>query len=135
MQRHGSVRERERTHRLWGYKAANREAEQRREKEKSARKANAGKQKRYRESMKAQGYKARLIWEKPLESGWVRAASPVIRESSLNIAASNPAMKEVLDRLSGTFIYECKRQKIAEKVWKPIYKDLLTLLKPLGIEG
>jgi hypothetical protein len=34
--------------------AANREAEQRREKEKAARKANAGKQKRYRESMKAQ---------------------------------------------------------------------------------
>ncbi|MDR2072771.1 MAG: hypothetical protein LBP60_04985 [Spirochaetaceae bacterium] len=115
--------------------AANREAEQRREKEKAARKANAEKQKRYREGMKAQGYKARLIWEKPLESGWVRAASPVIRKSSLNIAADNPAMKEVLGKLSGTFIYECKRQKIAERVWKPVYRDVLTLLKPLGIEG
>jgi hypothetical protein len=115
--------------------AANREAEQRREKEKAARKANAKKQKRYREGMKAQGYKAKLTWEKPLESGWVRAASPVIRESSLNIATDNPAMKEVLGGLSGTFIYECKRQKIAEKVWKPVYKDLLTLIQPLGIEG
>jgi hypothetical protein len=114
--------------------AANREAEQHREKEKSARKANAEKQKRYRESMKAQGYKAKLIWEKPLETGWVRAAAPVIRESSLNIAAHNPDVKEVLDRLSGTFIFECKRQKIAEKVWKPVYRDILTLLKPLGIK-
>jgi hypothetical protein len=113
---------------------ANREAEQRREKDKSARKANAEKQKRYRESMKAQGYKAKLVWEKPLETGWVRAAAPVIRESSLNVAANNPAMKEVLGRLSGTFIRECEKQKIAEKVWKPAYKDLLRLIKPLGIE-
>jgi hypothetical protein len=114
--------------------AANREAEQRREKEKSVRQANAEKQKRYRESMKAQGYKAKLIWEKPLEAGWVRTAASMIRESSLTIAANNPAMKEVLGKLSDTFIYECKRQKIAEKVWKPVYRDLLTLLKPLGIE-
>jgi hypothetical protein len=113
--------------------AANREAEQRREKEKSARKANAEKQKRYRESMKAQGYKAKLVWEKPLETGWVRAMAPVIRKSSLNIAANNPAMKEVLDRLSGTFIRECEKQKIAEKVWRPVYRDLLRLIKPLGI--
>jgi hypothetical protein len=59
--------------------------------------------------MKDQGHKAKLIWEKPLETGWVRTASPVIRESSLNIAAKNPAMKEVLGKLSGTFIFECKR--------------------------
>jgi hypothetical protein len=36
--------------------------------------------------MKAQGYKAKLIWEKPLEAGWVRTAVPVIHESSVNIA-------------------------------------------------
>jgi hypothetical protein len=114
--------------------AANREGEQRRKKEKTARQANAEKQKRYRESMKAQGYKAKLVWEKPLETGWVRTAAPVIRESSLNIAAANPAMKEALGRLSGTFIHECKKQKIAEKVWEPVYRDLLRLIKPLGIE-
>jgi hypothetical protein len=114
--------------------AANREGEQRRKKEKAARQANAEKQKRYRESMKAQGYKARLVWEKPLETGWVRTAAPVIRESSINIAAANPAMKEVLDRLSGTFIHECKKRKIAEKVWEPVYRDLLLLIKPLGLE-
>jgi hypothetical protein len=41
--------------------AANREAEQRRKKENAARQANAEKQKRYRESMKAQGYKIKLV--------------------------------------------------------------------------
>jgi hypothetical protein len=84
--------------------------------------------------MKAQGYKAKLVWEKPLETGWVRAAAPVIHESSLNIASNNPAMKEALSRLSGMFIQECKRQKIAEKIWEPVYRDLLHLIKPLGIE-
>jgi hypothetical protein len=110
--------------------AANREGEQRRKKEQAARQANAEKQKRYRESMKAQGYKAKLVWEKPLEAGRVRTPAPVIRESSINIAVTNPAMKAVLSRLSGTFINECKRQKIAEKVWEPVYRDLKALLKP-----
>jgi hypothetical protein len=114
--------------------AANKEAEQRRKKEKSVRQANAEKQKRYRESMKAQGYKAKLVWQKPLETGWVRAEAPVIHESSLNIAVNNPAMNEVLGRLSGMFIQECKKQKIAEKVWDTVYRDLLRLIKPLGIE-
>jgi hypothetical protein len=114
--------------------AANKEAEQRRKKEKASRQANAEKQKRYRESMKAQGYKAKLVWEKPLEPGQVRTEASVIHESSLNIAANNPAMKEALSRLSGMFIHECKRQKIAEKVWDPVYRDLLRLIKSLGIE-
>jgi hypothetical protein len=114
--------------------AANREGEQRRKKEKAVRQANAEKQKRYRESMKAQGYRAKLVWEKPPEPGWTRVAAPVIRESSLDIASKNPAMKEVLGRLSGTFLNECKKQKIAEKVWEPVYRDLLYLIKPLGIE-
>jgi hypothetical protein len=43
-------------------------------------------------------------------------------------------MKEVLDRLSGIFIHECEKKKIAEKVWKPVYRDLMRLLKTLGIE-
>ena len=55
------------------------------DKEEKSRQANAKKQKRYRESMKAQGYRARLIWEKPLDTGWVRMIAPVIRESSIDI--------------------------------------------------
>jgi hypothetical protein len=101
------------------------------EKERKARRANAEKQKRYRESMKAQGYRARLVWEKPLESGWVRIAAPIIRESSLGIAGNNPAFREVLENLSGTFISDCKKKKIPNDVWEPVYKDIQVLLKPL----
>ena len=101
------------------------------EKEKKARKANAEKQKRYRNSMKAQGYHTRLIWEKPLESGWVRAAAPVIRGSSLNIIRDNSAMREVLEDLIITFTVDCEKRKIPKEVWDPVYRDIQVLLKPL----
>jgi hypothetical protein len=104
------------------------------ERAKNTRKANAEKQKRYRKSMKAQGYRAKLIWEKPQEAGWVKAEAPVIRESSLDISANNPVIKEALKTLPGTFIFECKKQGMAEEVWEPVYRDLQTLLKPFGFE-
>jgi hypothetical protein len=56
----------------------------------------------------------------------------VIHRTSLNIAETNSALKEVLDALSGTFIRECKRRGIPEETWEPVYKDILTLLRPLG---
>jgi hypothetical protein len=111
--------------------AANRETEQYREKEEAARRANTGKQKRYRESLKAQGYKAQLIWEKPLEPGWVRTAAPVIRESSLNVAVTDPTIKDVLEDLGGAFITACEKRGVPKDVWEPVYRDLQTLLKPL----
>jgi hypothetical protein len=111
--------------------AVNEDGEQRRERDKTAQRANAEKQKRYRENMKALGHKARLVWEKPLEAGWVKAAAPVIRESSLHIAESNPSMAKALEQLSGTFIFECKKQGIPEETWNPVYRDFLTLLRPL----
>ena len=101
------------------------------EKDRKARKANAEKQKRYREGMKAQGYRARLVWEKPLARGRVRAAAPVIRESSLGIAGNNPAVGEVLETLCGTFIADCEKAKIPKEVWEPVYRDIQVLLKPL----
>ena len=101
------------------------------EKEKKARKANAEKQRRYRKSMKAQGYHTRLIWEKPLESGWVRAAAPVIRENSLNIIKDNSTVREVLENLSFTFKLDCKKKDIPQEVWEPVYRDIQALLKPL----
>ena len=100
-------------------------------KEKKARRANAEKQKRYRESMKAQGYRARLVWEKPLAGSRARAAAPVIRKSSLGIAGNNPAVGEVLENLCGTFIADCKKKKIPKEVWEPVYRDIQVLLKPL----
>ena len=113
---------------------ANGEGDLRRSKEKAARQANAEKQKRYRQSMKAQGYKAKLTWEKPLEDGLARAETPIIHEDSLNIVSENQDMKEILEGISGTFISNCERKKIPKKVWEPVYKDLKTLLKPLGVE-
>jgi hypothetical protein len=45
--------------------AANREGEARREKERQVRRANAEKQKRFREGMKAEGFKQVLLWALP----------------------------------------------------------------------
>jgi hypothetical protein len=83
------------------------------------------------ESMKAQGYRARLVWEKPLAGGRARAAAPVIRKGSLGIAGNNPAVGEVLENLYGTFIADCKKKKIPKEVWEPVYRDIQVLLKPL----
>jgi len=99
-------------------------------KEEKARKANAEKQKRYRESMKAQGYKARLIWEKPLDYGWVRAKAPIIQESSLGIADHNSIFREILENLSGAFITSCEKKNIPKEVWRPVFRDFQVLLKP-----
>src|SRR5215469_894049 len=104
-----------------------------RDRARAARKANAEKQKRYRQSMKAQGYTAKLIWEKPLEPGWIRTAVPVIHESSLNIASKDQVMKEILENMTGTFIMDCEKKGILKKVWKPVYEDVMSLLKPLGM--
>jgi hypothetical protein len=115
--------------------AANQEAEQRWKKEKASRQANAEKQRRYRQSMKTQGYKAKLIWEKPLEAGWVKAEAPIIRENSLAVTGNNPEMGKVLYGLFGRFISECKKQGIPEEIWKPVYQDFQTLLRPLGVNN
>ena len=100
-------------------------------KEKKARQANAEKQKRYRESMKAKGCRARLIWEKPLDTGWVRLAAPVIRKGSLGIAKSNPVIGEIIENMYGSFIVDCGKKKIPKSVWEPVLKDIQVLLKPL----
>ena len=97
---------------------------------KKARQANAEKQKRYRESMKAQGYRARLVWEKPLGSGQTRTAAPVIREASLGIVRNNPAIMEVLENLCETFKTDCEKKRIQKEIWKPVYRDIQVLLKP-----
>jgi hypothetical protein len=57
----------------------------------------------------------------------------VIREGSINIADTDPAIKEVLETLPSTFFAESKRRGIPEETWEPVYWDFLTLLKPLGV--
>jgi hypothetical protein len=105
-----------------------------RDKSKAARQANAEKQKRYRQSMKAQGYTTKLIWEKPLETGRVRTAVPIIHESSVNIAFKNQDFREILETMVGSFIRGCERKDIPEKTWRPVYEDIMNLIKPLGID-
>ena len=101
------------------------------EKTKKARLANAEKQKRYRESMKAQGYHANLIWQKPLEEGWVRIDTPVIRKSSLDNAKNNPAVREVLENLYWSFAVNCEKKGVQKEEWEPVFQDIKVLLKPL----
>jgi hypothetical protein len=101
------------------------------EKKKKTRKANAEKQKRYREGMKAQGYRARLVWEKPLDDGWVRLQAPVLRKNTLDSVKNNPAMQEVLEVFCGAFIRCCEHKKIPKKTWMPVYNDIQVLLEPL----
>jgi hypothetical protein len=108
--------------------AANREGEARREKEKKARQANAEKQKRYRESMKAQGYKAVLTWEKPAPQGMVKVTS-LIHKNSLGIAShEDSSAGKALQRLY-TEIFMMHRNK---QIPKELYRDLRELLSPLG---
>jgi hypothetical protein len=101
------------------------------EKDKKARQANAVKQKRYRESMKAQGYRARKNKEKPLDFGWVRTAAPVIQKCSIDSTKNNPVIKEALDNIGWGFIMACEKKNISKKVWEPVYRDIQVLLKPL----
>jgi len=133
--------------------AANTAGDARREKEKEARRKNAEKQKRFRDSMKAEGYKRVTLWDAPSPAGqpgrmagrgfrqvpaWempeeyadkkTRAAMvPLavrIRESSLHIAARSPEMKKALSRAIGEF------QKAIGNApeGKAVYNDFLELV-------
>jgi hypothetical protein len=97
----------------------------RREKEKAARQANAVKQKRYRESMKTQGYKAYLIWDKPLLPGMVKT-SACIHESSRGIANDRDGEKPLHDL--GLDLFKLNN---GNQISKELYQDIQELLKPL----
>ena len=101
------------------------------EKLKKARKANAEKQKRFRESMKAKGYRANLFWEKPLEDGWVRMVAPVIQKSSIEAVKNIPVIREVLEDLYWSFSIGCEKRGIPKEEWEPVFRDIGVLLKPL----
>jgi hypothetical protein len=107
--------------------AANREGEAKREREKKARQANAEKQKRYRNGMKAQGYHAVLIWEKPVPPDMVKV-SAIIHKSSLGIAGRE-------DTEAGRFIQHLYSEILTghqkRKISKETYRDILSLLNPL----
>jgi len=137
-------------------KAANAAGEARREKEKQARIKNAEKQARFREGMKAEGYKRITLWTLPCAAdkrlyaagfrqvpAWEapekntliksRAAKVKIavniRESSLNAADRSPEIKEALSIAAGSFL-KALGSDTPEK--SAVYYDYKEILKLLG---
>jgi len=135
--------------------AANAAGDARREKEKAARRQNAGKQARFRESMKEMGYKQVLLWALPpppevkermaasgfrqaaaweqpdkrerLEGGKLKVAA-AIRETSIGAGDKSPEVKKALDSAIDSFFYGVK--DCPDK--NDLCKDFIELLKPLG---
>jgi DNA-binding MltR family transcriptional regulator len=109
--------------------ATDQAGEVKREQQRDTRQANAEKQRRYRKSMKAKGYKAHLVWEKPLPPGMVKAIAN-IHESSLNRVADETKRNPLHDLwLSVSVLYQDQR------ISREAYDDILELLKPLGDMG
>jgi len=136
--------------------AANAAGEARREKEKEARRKNAEKQARFREGMKAEGYKRVTLWEMPCPAdkrlyalgfrqvpAWEapekntliksRAAKVKIavniRESSLNAADRSPEIKKALASAAGRFL-QALGSDTPEK--SAVYSDYLEIIKLFG---
>jgi hypothetical protein len=120
--------------------AANAAGEARREKEKKDRRANAESQKRYRESMKARGYRALLIWDKPPEKGKVKAwppgAVPVISEKTAGICERNEDYRKAVNVALTAFFTSMRGDKdtMNREGWT-VYHDIETLLSPLGYKN
>jgi len=136
--------------------AANAAGETRREKEKKARRKNAEKQKRFRESRKSDGYKRVTLWDDPAPSGqpgrmagmgyrqvpaWEmpgersgkgRAArvrlAVRIRETSLNAGARLPTVQKALTAAAGEFLKALGDTPEG----KAVYADYLALVNLLG---
>jgi hypothetical protein len=103
----------------------NKEYEERRERDKAARRANAEKQRRYKESMKAQGYKQKTVWVKPIPSSMVEKTA-VIHESSLGVGKTNPDIENALSRAVYGFLTDIKKLSIPHET---LYKDVRELLR------
>ena len=139
--------------------AANVAGETKRDKEKEARRKNAEKQARFRDSMKVEGYKRVTLWglpcpaDKRLSGAGFRQvpaweipennadkksrASKVklavnIHETSLNIAARSPEVKKALDSAAGRFLAALGSIEAPEKL--AVYRDYNEIMKLLGGE-
>jgi hypothetical protein len=117
-------------------KAANAAGEARREKEAAARRSNAEKQKRFRDSMKAQGYREVKAWEKPLSPGLVKIPAAVIREETAGICERDETAKAAVHSMMIAFFTSMRgeNENISPEGWN-IYRDIETLLSPLGYKS
>jgi len=135
--------------------AANAAGEARREKETQARQKNAEKQARFRDSMKAEGYKRVTLWglpcpadkrlsgagfrqvpawEMPQKNAEKSRAAKVklavnIRETSLNAGARSPEVKKALASAAGRFLQDLGTDAPEARA---VYSDYLEIMKLLG---
>jgi hypothetical protein len=135
--------------------AANAAGEAKRDKEKQARRKNAEKQARFRDNMKAEGYKRVTLWGLPCPAdkrlfgagfrqvpAWellqasaeksraVKVKLAVnIRESSLHIAARSPEVKKALAHAAGEFLQSLGSDTPEARA---VYSDYLEVMKLLG---
>jgi len=135
--------------------AANAAGEARREKESQARQKNAEKQRRFRDSMKSEGYKRVTLWglpspadkrlsgagfrqvpawEKPQKNADKSRAAKMklavnIRETSLNVAARSPEVKKALDSAAARFLQSLGTDTPEKSA---VYYDYLEIIKLLG---
>jgi hypothetical protein len=141
--------------------AANATGEARREKERQARLANAEKQKRFRENMKAGGFRQVLLWDFPCPAdvrermtaarfrqapAWEAAPSPGEKEKPLPSGMVKAAVRihesslgiadktpEIKQALSLSLgVFFQQVEKLPRASWGNVYKDIQDLLRPLG---
>jgi hypothetical protein len=135
---------------------ANTEGEARRQASRDSRQANADKQKRFRESMKADGYKQTLTWDIPCPAAvkvgmtaagfrqvaaWEKPLPSYERKKGLPAGVVKVAVPL---RQSSLGIADKKPEIVeavrvalwglqdAKKIPKEVYKDILGMLVPLG---
>ena len=141
--------------------AANRAGEAIRRKDKEKRAQNSEKQKRFREGMKAQGFKQVLLWDLPCPAdvrermtaagfrqipAWEKVARDkkkksgavnvcaAINEASIGAAEKAPEVKKALSHAIAGFFHDLGGE-IDTKLSKEadmVYHDFIELLKPLG---
>jgi hypothetical protein len=132
-----------------------------REKERRARQANAEKQKRFRENMKADGFRQVLLWDFPCPAdvrermaaagfrqapAWEAAPSPGEKEKPLPSGIVKAAVvlhesslgiagkaPEIKQALSAALgAFLREAEKLPRPAWRNVYKDIQELLRPLG---
>jgi hypothetical protein len=141
--------------------AANAAGEARREKEKKARRANADKQRRFRENMKADGFRQVLLWDFPCPAdvrermtaagfrqapAWEAIPRPGEKEKPLpsgvvkavgvihesSLGIADKA-PEIKQALSIALgAFLQQVEKLPRASWGNVYKDIQDLLRPLG---
>jgi hypothetical protein len=141
--------------------AANAAGEARKEKEKKARRANAEKQRRFRENMKADGFRQVLLWDFPCSTdvrdrmavagfrqvpAWEPVPSPGRKEKPLPsgmvkaVGVIHESSLGIADKAPDIQIalsvalgaFLQQVEKLPRQTWENVYKDIQDLLRPLG---